>query len=176
MSSGLCMGVQTRSSKKRKAEEVTGGLQVGRQPLTKRRCIQTIDLKRFLTDHVEEKHPLKSPAKASMDKSLTLFRRSKATKIFLRKEHSAAAQALVIFLRFGSLSSDERQWLTPGEVQLRTGIAMATQHSIVKRWKANGYMVNKVKRPGRPPRLTHEQVSWIISTETLQYMSNMSLR
>ena len=83
------MGVQTRSSKKRKAE-VTGGFQVGRQPLTKRRCIQPIDLRRVLTDHVEEKHPLTSPAKASMDKSLQQFRRSKATKIFFRKEYSAA--------------------------------------------------------------------------------------
>ena len=82
----------------------------------------------------------------------------------------------MIFLRFGTLSSDEHKWLTPGEVQQRTGIHMDSQHNIVKRWRANGYVVNKVKRPGRPPRLTPEQVSWIISTETLQYMTNMSLR
>ena len=90
MSSGLLMGVQTRSSKKRTAAEVTGGFQVGRQPLTKRRCIQPIDLRRFLTDRVEERHPPRSPAKVSMDKSLQQFRRSKATKIFFRKEYSAA--------------------------------------------------------------------------------------
>ena len=49
MSSGLLIGVQTRSSKKSTAAEVTGGFKVGRQPLTKRYYILTIDLKRFLT-------------------------------------------------------------------------------------------------------------------------------
>jgi transposase len=53
---------------------------------------------------------------------------------------------------------------------------MASHHNIVKRWRANGYVVNKVKRPGRPPRLTHEQVSWLTSLETLQSMSHLSLR
>ena len=84
------MGVQTCSSKKRTGAEVTGRFQVGRQPLTKRRCIQPIDLKSFLTDHVEDRHPPRSPAKVSMDKSLQQFRRSKATKIFFRKDNSAA--------------------------------------------------------------------------------------
>ena len=89
MSSGLLMIVQTRSSKKRTAAEVTGGFQFWHQPLSKRRCIQPIDLRRFLTEHVEKRHPPRSPAKVSIDKSLQLFRRSKATKIFTHKEHYA---------------------------------------------------------------------------------------
>ena len=84
------MGMQMRSSKKRTAAEGTGDFKVRRQPLTKRRCIQPIDLRRFLTDRVEERHPPRSPAKVNMDKSLQQFRRSKATKIFLGKEYSAA--------------------------------------------------------------------------------------
>ena len=63
-----------------------GGATAGHE----KRCIQPIDLRRFLTDRVEERHPPRSPAKVSMDKSLQQFRRSKANKIFFRKECSAA--------------------------------------------------------------------------------------
>jgi len=35
------------------------------------------------------------------------FKRSNATVHLLRKEHSEATQAMVIFLRFGSLKSDK---------------------------------------------------------------------
>ena len=87
-----------------------------------------------------------------------------------------AAQALVIFLRFGSLSSDERAWLTPKEVHLRTGIHMASQHNIVKRWRQRGFVVTKTKREGRKRTLTPEQIQWLISIDTLQSMSHLSLR
>ncbi len=36
-------------------------------------------------------------------------------------------------------------------------------------------MVSKVKRPGRPQRLTSEQVSWLTSLDTLQSMRHLSL-
>jgi hypothetical protein len=81
-----------------------------------------------------------------MEKSLLAFTRSKTTKIFFRKEHSLAAQAMVIFLRFGSLSSDEKPWLTSREVQKRTGILIASQYNIVKRWRQRGFVVVKAKR------------------------------
>ena len=77
------------------------------------------------------------------------FKRSKVTKFLLRKEHSEATQAMVIFLRFGSLKTDKKKWLSPMEVQKRTGIKMCTQHMIIKRWRMRGYVVMKTKKDGR---------------------------
>ncbi len=60
-----------------------------------------------------------------------MLKKSKGTKILLRKEHSEAVQALVIFLRFGSLANDKSAWLTPKEVFCKTGIKIPTQHKII---------------------------------------------
>jgi hypothetical protein len=46
----------------------------------------------------------------------------------LRREHSVATQALVILLRFGTLSSDAHPWLRATDVFKRTGIKLNTQH------------------------------------------------
>ena len=77
------------------------------------------------------------------------FKRSKATKFLLRKEHSEATQAMVIFLRFGSLKTDKKKWLSPMEVQKRTGIKMCSQLMIIKRWRLRGYLIMKTKKDGR---------------------------
>jgi hypothetical protein len=37
----------------------------------------------------------------------------------------------VIFLRFGSISSDEHQWLRPTEVFRRTGVKLCSQLKII---------------------------------------------
>ena len=99
--------------------------------------------------------PSKAPEKkAKRNRSFIMnyckeFKRSKATKFLLRKEHSEATQAMLIFLRFGSLKTDKKKWLSPMEVQKRTGIKMCTQLMIIKRWRLRGYLIMKTKKDGR---------------------------
>lgn len=53
----------------------------------------------------------------------------------VRREFSEEMQALVIFLRFGSLNSDKSTLYRPSEVFKRTGVKMCTQLGIIRRWK-----------------------------------------
>ena len=46
-------------------------------------------------------------------------------RLIVRREFSEEMQALMIFLRFGSLNSDKRVWLSPSEVFKRTGVRMS---------------------------------------------------
>ena len=50
-------------------------------------------------------------------------------------------QALVIFLRFGSINSDEREWLSPTEVFRRTGVKLSTQHKLIARWRRRSFLI-----------------------------------
>jgi hypothetical protein len=57
------------------------------------------------------------------------FRKSKSKKyhgLMVRKELSQELQALVIFLRYGSINNDQREWLSPTEVFKRTGVKLST--------------------------------------------------
>ena len=105
-----------------------------------------------------------------------LWKRSKATKYLLRREHPLEINALVIFLRFGTLENDKEQWHSPTEVWKRTGIKFCTQHKMVKRWRANDFLVVKTPRLGGKQVLSPEQVEWLTSLDTLQQMSHLSLR
>jgi hypothetical protein len=44
----------------------------------------------------------------------------------VRKELTQELQALVIFLRFGTINSDRQEWLSPTEVFKRTGVKLCT--------------------------------------------------
>ena len=55
----------------------------------------------------------------------------------------------MIFLRHGSLNSDEKTWLSATEVFRRTGIKLSTQHKIIHRWRSRGYLIINNKRKGR---------------------------
>jgi hypothetical protein len=66
--------------------------------------------------------------KRSKDQQIP-FRKSKSRKyngLIVRKELSQEVQAMVIFLRFGSINSDKREWLSPTEVFKRTGVKLCT--------------------------------------------------
>ena len=93
----------------------------------------------------------------------------------LRKEISEELQALVIFLRFGSLNSDKTAWHRPSEVFMRTGVKMCTQLGIITRWRNRGFVILRKKHPGRKETLTRNQVHHIVSAETLQRMTHLSL-
>ena len=105
-----------------------------------------------------------------------LLTKSTATKHLLRKEHSTDMQALVIFLRFGRLTTDEHPWLSPKEVWVRTGVKACTQHQMIRRWRDQGFTVMKTKRLGIKETLDKEQIEWLTSLETLQSMSHLSLK
>ena len=53
-------------------------------------------------------------------------KRQKYRSLVVRKELTQELQALVIFLRFGSINSDKREWLSPTEVFKRTGVKLST--------------------------------------------------
>ena len=93
----------------------------------------------------------------------------------LRKEISEEVQALVIFLRFGSINSDKTAWLRPSEVFKRTGVKMCTQLGIITRWRNRGFVILRKKHPGRKETLTRNQVHHIVSVDTLQKMTHLSL-
>ena len=93
-----------------------------------------------------------------------------------RQYVSLEMQALVIFLRFGSLNSDEKIWMRPTEVLKRTKVSMKTQWSIIKRWKERGFLIMRPKREGPKEMLNNDQLDWLTSPETLNEMSHLSLR
>jgi transposase len=94
----------------------------------------------------------------------------------VRKELSQEMQALLIFLRFGSINTDEREWLSPTEVFRRTGVKLSTQHKLIARWKKRSFLILKIHREGRKGVLTPEQVQWVTSIDTLQSMVHLSLK
>ena len=70
---------------------------------------------------------------------------------------------MVIFLRFGSLRSDATTWLSPTEVFKRTGVKLATQYYIVKRWRDRNFLVCKQRRAGGKQMLSREQIDWLVN-------------
>ena len=94
----------------------------------------------------------------------------------MRKELSQEMQALVIFLRFGSLNSADREWLSPTEVFKRTGVKLCTQHKLIAIWRKRHFLIMKTLREGRKGVLTPEQVQWVTSIDTLQSMVHLSLK
>ena len=85
-------------------------------------------------------------------------------------------QALVIFLRFGSLQSDEKTNLSAMEVFKRTGVKVQSQQSIIRRWRERGFLIYLKKRPGMNRMLNADQVRWLTNIDTLQSMAHLSLR
>jgi len=61
-----------------------------------------------------------------LESLLSKCKRQKYRGLVLRKELTQEVQALVIFLRFGSISSDKHEWLSPTEVFKRTKVKLST--------------------------------------------------
>jgi len=75
----------------------------------------------------------------------------------VRKKFSVEMQSLIIFLRFGSIISDDHQWLRPRDVEKRTGVKVCSQVQIIDRWRKNGFRVIYKKNGGGARRcLTQE--------------------
>ena len=67
----------------------------------------------------------------------------KVPKLNLIKYHSLDMQYFAIFLRYGSLTSDERVRVTSGQIKDLIGMKKSTQFNIFYRWKRYGYKLHK---------------------------------
>ena len=164
-------------SKKRKLREVTGQVMEPPPHLAKRRRFSASDVISFLRRQITEGAPVtnRRPSKSQGISSFPDLFKSKGTKYLLRRQHSISMEALVIFMRFGSLTNDNHKWLTATEVFKRTGVKIKTQWSMVNRWRKRGFIIERRKPQGRPRMLTKEQVQWITDNSTLQSMSHLCL-
>ena len=103
-------------------------------------------------------------------------KRQKYRGLILRKELTQELQALVIFLRFGSINSDKHEWLSPTEVFKRSGVKLSTQHKLIARWRSRNFLILKTHREGKKGILNPEQIEWVTSIDTLQSMVHLSLK
>ena len=117
-------------SKKRRLEEISGDPPAGRGPLTKRKYVPELQIQEFLEREIAKSHPKAKQVRRSKDlESLfSRFKRPKYHGLVVRKELTQELQALVIFLRHGTINSDRQEWLSPTEVFKRTGVKLCTQH------------------------------------------------
>ena len=115
-------------SKKRSLAEMSGGALEGRGPLTKRKCMSEFQIQEFLEYEIGKSHQKFKKEKRSKDLE-NLFSKSKKQKyrgLIVRKELTQEKQAMVIFLRYGSINNDNHEWLSPTEVFKRTGVKLNT--------------------------------------------------
>lgn len=113
---------------------------------------------------------------ANTEVSLPRLRPRKPVETPLWRPHTVAQQALVVYLRFGSLSSDARSWHSSKEVFEKTGIKHPTQYQIIKRWRANGFrVVSNLHRRGKERMLTPNQVAYLRNPKILKEWSHLSL-
>ena len=103
-------------------------------------------------------------------------RAKKGFKFKMPPPFSLSTQALVIFLRFGTIKSDRKVWLSPKEVLLRTGVRTSAQSNIIRRWRQRGYVVTShLKHRGRKRMLTQNQINYLKYPKVLQEWSHLSL-
>ena len=89
---------------------------------------------------------------------------------------SLSAQAMVIYLRFGSILSDEKKWLGPQEVLRRTGVKPSAQSNVIMRWRRRGFRIEShLGRCGRRQLLTPAQRNFLRNPETLRQWSHLTL-
>jgi hypothetical protein len=99
------------------------------------------DILRFLDAHAKPEQPSRRP--------------KKGFKVKLPPPFSLSSQALVIYLRFGSIHNDRHAWLSPKEVFFRTGVKPPSQSNIIRRWRKRGYVITShLARRGRKRMLT----------------------
>ena len=73
-------------------------------------------------------------------------------------------QALVIYLRHGTLKNDERTLRSLALIEKLTGIRSCSQLRIYQRWRQRGFLIVKEKRDGKKEKLDRSQVDYIINT------------
>ena len=82
----------------------------------------------------------------------------------------------MIWLRFGSLDSIDRPWLSSKEVFLKTGVRPSTQYNIIKRWLLHGKrIITMVSMRGPGKMLSYAHRVFIANPRTLMEMRHLSL-
>jgi transposase len=160
--------------KKRKLPEIAGGYLLTHEVLNlskKRKLNKKVDQIEYLSQFISKKPPKKKVSDCFKE-----FKRSMGSKFLLRKEHSVDMQALVIYLRHGTLKSDELVLRSLTQIEKLTGIRPCSQLKIYQRWRQRGFVIVNIKRKGYKQMLTREQVDYIIQKVTLEEMSHLSLR
>ena len=124
--------------KKRSRFEAGLGFIEPKQPASsKRRQYNDVgDILQFLDAQSPEVEPKKRPDKPFKFKQPGPF--------------SVSTQALVVYLRFGTIKNDEKRWLSSGEVLKRTGVRSSAQANIIARWRRRGFRIEShVGRRGK---------------------------
>jgi hypothetical protein len=71
----------------------------------------------------------------------------------VRRRFTVEEQALVIFLRFGSLNSDEKVWMTFTDIWKKTGVKIQSQFAIINRWRKRGFVIYNAMKKRRQSKL-----------------------
>ena len=103
-------------------------------------------------------------------------RRKKTLKMGLIKPFTLAQKALVIYLRFGSVTSDRKVWNSSKEVFMRTGVKPSAQCNIIKRWRKRGFRLESyLNKRGLKRKLTENQRNFIKNPKILKEWAHLSL-
>jgi hypothetical protein len=127
-------------------------------------------------------------SKANMSSCRSLHERMLSTRksllqapqpypIIIRRVHkSIDEQRRVIWLRFGSLDTMEKQWHTATQVKEMTGISTSCQWKIIKRWLERGKKVVSFKcLTGAKIKVPEDVRALIASPEWLLKQRHLSL-
>ena len=136
--------------KKRKLVEVSGVVAVPHESRFKRRKTELSELQQLFASRGGVKQ-----SKQTKDVS-PLWKLQKS--LYMKRCVSEELQALVIYLRFGSLNHDANTWLSSTEVFRRTGVKPTTQCAIIKRWRAREFTIVRCKSKGRMRSLSEDEV------------------
>ena len=131
-----------KNTRKRKLHEVSGEPLPERQVVTKRRKLDRHALIDFFEKQIEEKakdRRTKTKVKAKDDRIQFRFSGndekfshvSPSLGLKVRRRFTVEEQTLVIFLRFGSLNSDARVWMTYSDIWKKTGVKIQSQLAII---------------------------------------------
>ena len=121
-----------KNTRKRKLHEVSGEPLPERQPVTKRRKLDKHALIDYFEKQIEEKAQSRRSKKKPKAKPGSIHfnftgydEKSQhvgpSLGLRVRRKFTIEEQALVIFLRFGSLNSDANVWMTYSQIWRRTG-------------------------------------------------------
>ena len=111
---------------------------------------------------LEALHAAKHPEKPKKEKK----RRTPKFMVY----HSLEMKALVVWLRYGTLSEEVQPALrTYSQIFKITGVKISSQFTIIRLWKENGYqVVCRRSECGRRTYITDEMKQYLLSTQTLK--------
>ena len=149
------------ASKKRSRAEA-GLLSMAQQYPKRRRGDEVTDMMEFL--------------KRQTEKHWAPRKNKNGFKLAHWRAMTLSQMAMVIFLRYGSLTSDRELWHNYNQVFKKTGVKPSTQWFIIKRWRERGFKVESHHlNKGRGCLLKDDQMRFLSNPRTLRDWSHLSL-